>query len=99
MRVMCLTLEEDILRPLRSRIMQWEVLLSDDKEGILFCGDELCMPFGKALNGSVEHVHKLLMKLWNRKEEIKTSLWRSWQGGDCHYRKASGKYGIYYGRT
>lgn len=43
----------------------------DDKEGILFCGDELCMPFGKALNGSVEHVHKLLMKLWNRKEEIK----------------------------
>ena len=29
------------------------------------------MPFGKALNGSVEHVHKLLMKLWNRKEEIK----------------------------
>lgn len=23
------------------------------------------------MNGSVEHVHKLLMKLWNRKEEIK----------------------------
>ena len=42
----------------------------DDQEGILFCGDELCMPFGKALSGSVEHVHELLMKLWKRKDEI-----------------------------
>ena len=43
----------------------------DDQEGILFCGDELCMPFGKPVNGSVEYVHDLLLKLWKHKEEIK----------------------------
>lgn len=43
----------------------------DKKEGILFCGDELCMPFGKALNGSVEHVYRMLGKLEERMGEIK----------------------------
>ncbi|MCM1134451.1 MAG: MBL fold metallo-hydrolase [Clostridium sp.] len=43
----------------------------DKKEGILFCGDELCMPFGKALNGSVEHVYEMLGKLQSRLGEIK----------------------------
>lgn len=43
----------------------------DKKEGILFCGDELCMPFGKALNGSVEHAYKMLGKLQDRIDEIK----------------------------
>ena len=43
----------------------------DKKEGILFCGDELCMPFGKALNGSVEHAYRMLGKLQDRIDEIK----------------------------
>lgn len=47
------------------------LLFLDKREGILFCGDELCMPFGKALNGSVEHVCKLLEKLQDRIDEIK----------------------------
>lgn len=47
------------------------LLFLDKREGILFCGDELCMPFGKALNGSVEYVCKLLGKLEDRIGEIK----------------------------
>ena len=43
----------------------------DKREGILLCGDELCMPFGKALSGSVEHVYRLLGKLEERLSEIK----------------------------
>lgn len=43
----------------------------DKKEKILFCGDELCMPFGKALNGSVERAYRMLGKLEDRIEEIK----------------------------
>lgn len=38
----------------------------DSREGILFCGDELCMPFGKALHGSVEHAYNMLGKLQKR---------------------------------
>ncbi|MCM1123734.1 MAG: MBL fold metallo-hydrolase [Eubacterium sp.] len=47
------------------------LMFLDRKEGILFCGDELCMPFGKALNGSVEHVWKMLGKLEERMDEIR----------------------------
>ena len=47
------------------------LLFLDKKEGILFCGDELCMPFGKALNGSVERAYKLLGKLQDRIDEIR----------------------------
>lgn len=46
------------------------LMFLDRKEGILFCGDELCMPFGKALNGSVEHVYRMLGKLQDRIDEI-----------------------------
>lgn len=47
------------------------LLFLDKREGILFCGDELCMPFGKALSGSVERAYKLLEKLQDRIDEIK----------------------------
>ncbi len=47
------------------------LMFLDKREGILFCGDELCMPFGKALNGSVEHVYQMLGKLHSRMDEIK----------------------------
>lgn len=47
------------------------LLFLDKKEGILFCGDELCMPFGKELNGSVEHAYKMFGKLQDRIDEIK----------------------------
>lgn len=43
----------------------------DSREGILFCGDELCMPFGKGLNGSVEHAYRMLGKLQDRIGDIK----------------------------
>ncbi len=46
------------------------LLFLDKKEKILFCGDELCMPFGKALHGSVEHVYTMLGKLQDRMDEI-----------------------------
>lgn len=47
------------------------LMFLDKKEGILFCGDELCMPFGKGLHGSVEHAHQLMKKLESRIDEIK----------------------------
>ena len=47
------------------------LMFLDRKEGILFCGDELCMPFGKGLTGSVEHVYKMFDKLQSRIDEIK----------------------------
>lgn len=47
------------------------LLFLDKKEGILFCGDELCMPFGKALHGTVEHVYQMLGRLQDRIDEIK----------------------------
>lgn len=47
------------------------LLFLDKKEGILFCGDELCMPFGKALRGSVEHVYGMMKKLADRLPEIR----------------------------
>ena len=47
------------------------LMFLDKREGILFCGDELCMPFGKALSGSVEHVYRMLGKLEARLGEIR----------------------------
>ena len=43
----------------------------DRREGILFCGDELCMPFGKPLNGSVERFRGYLKKLQEYRQEIR----------------------------
>ena len=43
----------------------------DRREGILFCGDELCMPFGKPLNGSVKRFRGYLKKLEPYRKEIR----------------------------
>lgn len=43
----------------------------DSREGILFCGDELCMPFGKPLNGSVQRFRGYLKTLQEHFDEMK----------------------------
>lgn len=43
----------------------------DKKEKILFCGDEMCMPMGKTLNGSVERFKGYLDKLTERRDDIR----------------------------
>lgn len=43
----------------------------DSREGILFCGDELTMPFGKSLNGSVERFRGYLRKLQEHRGKIR----------------------------
>lgn len=43
----------------------------DNKEGILFCGDELGMPFGKSMNGSVEAFRNHLKRLQEHRDEIR----------------------------
>lgn len=42
----------------------------DKKEKILFCGDEMCMPIGKTLNGSVQRFKGYLDKLEARRIDI-----------------------------
>lgn len=43
----------------------------DKKEGILFCGDELGMPFGKSMSGSVEAFRNHLKRLQEHRSEIR----------------------------
>ena len=46
------------------------IALLDAREKILFCGDEMCMPSGKCLNGSVERFKGYLEKLEKRRTDI-----------------------------
>lgn len=42
----------------------------DKREKLLFCGDEMCMPMGKPLTGSVERFKRYLDKLMTRRSDI-----------------------------